>query len=101
MLYGTSNRPEPFPVTLTLYPAFVMATVVLMAIPGPNVAVIVAGSLSRGVRYGLATVAGTSAAMVLQLALVAAGMAQMLGSLGSWFEEVRWVGVAYLIFLGV
>jgi homoserine/homoserine lactone efflux protein len=88
-------------VTLPLYLAFVAATVVLMAIPGPNVAVIVAGSLSRGVRYGLATVAGTCAAMVLQLALVAAGMAQVLGSLGVWFEAVRWVGVVYLIYLGV
>lgn len=64
-------------------------------------ALIVAGSLSRGTRYGLATVVGTSAAMVLQLTLVALGMASALGALGAWFGEIRWLGVAYLIYLGV
>ena len=66
--------------SLALYLGFVTATVVLMAIPGPNVALIVGGSLAHGPRMGLATVAGTSAAQVLQLALVAAGMASMLGA---------------------
>jgi homoserine/homoserine lactone efflux protein len=84
-----------------LYLAFVAATVVLMAIPGPNVALIVGGSLAHGPRIGLATVAGTSAAQVLQLALVAAGMASMLGAFGGWFAELRWLGVAYLLYLGI
>jgi homoserine/homoserine lactone efflux protein len=84
-----------------LYLAFVAASAVLMAIPGPNVALIVAGSLERGPRFGLATVAGTSAAMVVQLALVALGMAEVLGALGRWFEWLRWAGVAYLVYLGL
>ena len=84
-----------------LYLAFVGATAVLMAIPGPNVAIIVGGSLAQGPRAGLATVAGTSAAMVVQLALVALGLASALGALGAWFGEIRWVGVAYLVWLAV
>lgn len=87
--------------SLELYLAFAAATAVLMAIPGPNVALIVAGSVAHGPRHGLATVAGTSAAMVVQLAVVALGMAQLLGRLGGWFEWVRWIGVIYLIWLGV
>ena len=87
--------------SLELYLAFAAATAVLMAIPGPNVALIVAGSVAHGPRHGLATVAGTSAAMVVQLAVVALGMAQVLGRLGGWFEWVRWIGVAYLLWLGV
>jgi homoserine/homoserine lactone efflux protein len=86
---------------LQLYLPFAAASVVLMAIPGPNVALIVAGSLARGPRFGLATVAGTSGAMVVQLALVALGMAQILGALGRWFEALRWLGVAYLVYLGL
>lgn len=39
--------------------------------------------------------------MVVQLGLTAAGMTELLGSLGTWFEWVRWVGVAYLIYIGV
>ena len=83
-----------------LYLAFVAATVVLMLIPGPNVALIVANSVAHGPRYGLATVAGTSSATVLQLAVTALGMASLLAALGDWLQWVRWIGVAYLLYLG-
>jgi threonine/homoserine/homoserine lactone efflux protein len=85
----------------SLYVAFIAAVTVLMVIPGPNVALIVANSVAHGSRYGLLTVAGTSTAMLLQLALVAVGMTPLLGALGSWFELLRWVGVAYLVYLGL
>jgi len=85
----------------SLYFAFIAAVTVLMLIPGPNVALIVANSVAHGARYGLLTVAGTSSAMVVQLALVALGMTPLLAALGSWFELLRWIGVAYLVFLGI
>src|SRR5437868_6648231 len=88
-------------IDLGLYCGFVAAVTVLMLIPGPNVALIVANSVAHGPRYGLLTVAGTSAAMVLQLALVALGMTPLLGMLGSGFEVLRWIGVAYLLYLGI
>ena len=86
--------------SIELYLAFVAATVLLMLIPGPNVALIVANSVAHGPRYGLATVAGTSSATVLQLAVTALGMASLLAALGDWLEWVRWIGVAYLLYLG-
>jgi threonine/homoserine/homoserine lactone efflux protein len=88
-------------IDLSLYLAFIAAVTVLMLIPGPNVALIVANSVAHGSRYGLLTVAGTSTAMVLQLALVALGMTPLLAALGAWFELLRWVGVAYLVLLGI
>jgi len=88
-------------IDLHLYAAFVAAVTTLMLIPGPNVALIVANSVAHGTRYGLLTVAGTSAAMVLQLAVAAIGMTEALATLGSWFEWLRWIGVAYLLYLGV
>jgi homoserine/homoserine lactone efflux protein len=84
-----------------LFLAFVLAVTILMLIPGPNVALIVANSVTYGFRYGLLTVAGTSAAMVVQLGLTVLGMTELLGTLGAWFEWIRWIGVAYLIYLGV
>jgi threonine/homoserine/homoserine lactone efflux protein len=57
--------------------------------------------VAHGSRYGLLTVAGTSTAMLLQLALVALGMTPLLAALGSWFELLRWIGVAYLVYLGI
>jgi homoserine/homoserine lactone efflux protein len=84
-----------------LYLAFVAAVTILMLIPGPNVALIVANSVTYGYRYGFLTVAGTSSAMVVQLTLTMLGMTELLGSLGGWFEWIRWIGVAYLVYLGI
>jgi homoserine/homoserine lactone efflux protein len=46
-------------------------------------------------------VAGTSSAIVVQLALTSLGLTATLGVLAGWFEWIRWVGVAYLLFLGI
>ncbi len=80
---------------------FILAVTVLMLIPGPNVALIIANSVAYGPRFGLLTVAGTSSAIVVQLVITALGMAEVMHVLGAWFEWLRWVGVAYLVFLGV
>lgn len=87
--------------TVELYLAFIAATAVLILIPGPNVALIVANSVAHGTRFGLLTVAGTSSAMVVQLALTVLGMSALLGVLSGWFDWLRWIGVAYLVVLGV
>lgn len=81
--------------------AFALATTILMLIPGPNVALIVANSVAWGTRYGLLTLAGTASAMVVQLALTTLGMSAALGVLASWFEWLRWIGVVYLLWLGL
>src|ERR1700687_4704910 len=88
-------------IDIELYLTFVAATAILILIPGPNVALIVANSVAYGTRFGLLTVAGTSSAMVLQLALTALGMTALLGTLATWFEWIRWIGVFYLLWLGV
>jgi threonine/homoserine/homoserine lactone efflux protein len=84
-----------------LYAAFVAATLVMIAIPGPNVALIVGASVSQGRRMGLVTVAGTSCAMAVQLSLTVAGMASVSIVLAHWFEWLRWAGVAYLAVLAI
>ena len=65
---------------LTLLLGFVLATVVLMLIPGPNVALIIANSVGHGTRFGLLTVAGTASAMAVQLVAVGLGLAGCVGS---------------------
>ena len=85
---------------MQLYLAFLAAAVVLALIPGPNVAVITASSVAYGARFGLLTVAGTSTAILVQLVLVGLGLSAALGTLGAWFEWIRWIGVAYLLYLG-
>jgi threonine/homoserine/homoserine lactone efflux protein len=88
-------------IALPLYLTFVATTAALIAIPGPNVALIVANSVAYGTRFGLLTVAGTSTAVVLHLSLTVLGMAGLLAVLADWFEWIRWAGVAYLLWIGI
>jgi threonine/homoserine/homoserine lactone efflux protein len=87
--------------SLELYLTFVAATTVLILIPGPNVTLLVANSLTYGPRRALVTLAGTSSAIALQLLVVAFGMSALILLLAQWFEWLRWAGVAYLVFLGI
>lgn len=92
-------------VTLVIDPSlllpFVLTSLLLMVIPGPNVALIVANSLGQGTRAGLLTVAGTASAGALLLVLAGAGLTAMLTTAAEWVEWIRWLGVAYLVYLGV
>jgi threonine/homoserine/homoserine lactone efflux protein len=86
--------------TLELYLAFVAATTIMILMPGPSVLLTVAHAMTFGGRRALLTVAGTSTAIVLQLAVTALGMTSLLLVLSEWFEVLRWAGVAYLVYLG-
>jgi homoserine/homoserine lactone efflux protein len=87
--------------SLELYFAFMAMAAVLILIPGPNVALIVASSVAHGWRYGLLMVAGTSSAMFIQLTLTVFGLTAALSVMAGWFEWLRWGGVAYLVYLGM
>ena len=84
-----------------LYLAFVIVSSMLIVVPGPNVLLIVATSLSCGRKSGLATVAGSTCAMALQLGIAALGTAWVAAFLAEAFGVLKWLGVAYLIYLGV
>ena len=84
-----------------LYLAFVLVSSVLIVVPGPNVLLIVATSLSHGRRSGLATVAGSTCAMALQLGIAALGTVWLAAFLAEAFGILKWLGVVYLVYLGV
>jgi threonine/homoserine/homoserine lactone efflux protein len=88
-------------VNLDLYVTFVLIATGMILIPGPNVLLIVSNGIAHGSRSGLQTVAGTSSAMVVQLAVTTLGTASLLAVLSESFQWLRWVGVAYLVWLGV
>jgi len=81
--------------------ALVVATAVLVTIPGPNMALIVANSLKFGFRSGLVTVMGTTMGLGMQLALVVVGMTAVIELAADTLNWVRWAGAAYLVWLGV
>lgn len=81
--------------------ALVGATALLVAIPGPNVALIVANTIAYGFRFGAATVFGTTMGVALQLAVVVLGLATLLEFAASAFVWLKWAGVFYLVYLGI
>jgi len=83
-----------------LYLAFVAACVVVAVIPGPMVALVVANSLSHGTRAGLLNVAGAQLGLALMLGSLVVGLASIIVTMGWWFDWLRLVGAAYLVWLG-
>jgi threonine/homoserine/homoserine lactone efflux protein len=81
--------------------ALVAATIVLILIPGPNVALIVANSLRHGLRFGLVTALGTTVGIAVQLFIVMAGFAALVERIAGALSIIKWLGVAYLVFLGI
>jgi len=81
--------------------ALAIATAILVAIPGPNVALIVANSVRHGFAAGARSALGVATGNALQLALVVAGMAAVIELAAGALEWIRWAGVAYLVFLGL
>jgi len=79
----------------------ILATLVLILIPGPNVALIVANSLRHGLKSGLSTTLGTTSGIAIQLFLVIAGMAAVIESAASALLWIKWLGVIYLIYQGI
>jgi len=80
---------------------FMAAIFALIVIPGPNVAVIVATGASHGSRSALMVVLGTTIAQAAQMALVVLGLTALLETFSWAFTLIKWLGIAYLVYLGV
>ncbi len=87
--------------SLELYTAYVAACIVVAVIPGPMVALVVANALTHGSRAGLLNVAGAQAAMALMMGVLVAGLAAVVETMGWWFDWLRLVGAAYLVWIGI
>lgn len=84
-----------------LYAAFILATAVLILIPGPIVTLVIANSLKHGMRTGVLTVIGANTGTTVMLTAGALGLSTVLAVAADIFEWVRWAGVAYLVYLGI
>ncbi|MEJ6785732.1 LysE family translocator [Aminobacter sp. Piv2-1] len=87
--------------SLELYVAYVLACIVIVLVPGPTVTLIIASSMRHGTRAGLANVLGTQAGLAIMIAIVGIGLTSAIETMGHWFEWVRLLGAAYLIWLGI
>jgi threonine/homoserine/homoserine lactone efflux protein len=84
-----------------LFSAFLLITVVLFLTPGPIVTLIIATGARQGTRAALLTVAGASTGNTLLVGCIAIGLGWILKTSAEIFDYLRWIGAAYLVFLGV
>ena len=79
---------------------FMAAALVLLITPGPAVLYIVARSIDEGRRAGLVSMLGVHAGTLVHVAAAAAGLSALLAASAMAFSVVKYLGAAYLIFLG-
>ena len=80
---------------------FVLAALVLLLTPGPAVLYIVARSIDQGRRAGLVSMLGVHAGTLVHIAAAAAGVSALLAASATAFSAVKYLGAAYLVYLGV
>ena len=80
---------------------FIGAALALLLVPGPAVLYITARSASQGRMAGLVSVLAIETANFLQAAAAALGLAAIVYSSALAFDVVKYLGAAYLIYLGI
>jgi threonine/homoserine/homoserine lactone efflux protein len=83
------------------YAVFLATAIALLLVPGPAVLYVVTRSIEMGRAGGLASVAGITTATFTHVALAAVGLSSLILASTVAFDAVRYVGAAYLLFLGV
>lgn len=84
-----------------LFSAYLLITFILVIVPGPIVTLVIATGATRGIRTALLTVAGTTLGTAALLACIAFGLNWILKTSAEIFEVLRWIGAAYLVWLGI
>lgn len=81
--------------------AFVAASAVLLAIPGPTILLVISYALGHGRRVAGASVAGVALGDFTAMTASMLGLGALLATSALLFTALKWIGAAYLIYLGV
>ncbi len=80
---------------------YVATVLLLMSTPGPSQLLMLSNSATNGLRRGMLTAAGDLTANLLQMLAAGLGLAAIIAASGTALAVIKWLGVAYLVFLGV
>ena len=81
--------------------AFAIAAVVLAITPGPGIAYVVARTVAGGRSEGLASCFGTAIGGMLHVLAAALGLSLVVAQSAVAFNLVKYLGAAYLVYLGI
>jgi threonine/homoserine/homoserine lactone efflux protein len=83
------------------YLTFLAASIALILVPGPAQALVIARTLSGGKRAGALTAVGLNIGTLFHAAAAALGLSAILATSALAFSVVKYVGAAYLLYLGI
>jgi homoserine/homoserine lactone efflux protein len=86
---------------LSIWLTYFLASVILSVTPGPGVFSSISSGLHHGVRLGIWNAVGMQVANLVHVIVVAAGLGAILLASETAFTAVKWLGVAYLVYLGI
>lgn len=86
---------------LTLWISFIGTVLIIGVTPGPSVLLATANGMNYGSKKTIGTILGDLSANTLQIILSACGLAAIVISSGEIFSLIKWVGVGYLIYMGI
>jgi len=81
--------------------AFAAASAVMLAIPGPTILLVISYALGHGRKASSATVAGVALGDFTAMTASMLGLGALLATSAALFTGLKWVGAAYLIYLGI
>ena len=81
------------------YPLFLVACVLLVLTPGPNLLYLISRTLCQGKGAGLISLAGTTSGFVVHIVAASLGLSAVLIAVPVMFDAVRFAGAAYLLWL--
>lgn len=87
--------------SIEIWFAFVVASAVLLVIPGPTILTVISYSVAHGRRANVPLVTAVALGDSTALALSLLGLGALLAASAFWFMVVKWVGGLYLLYLGI
>ena len=87
--------------TLDLWYAFVAATVVLLMIPGPTIILVLTYALTQGRKVAVASAAGVAFGDLIAMSASLVGIGAVVLASATLFTAIKWVGAAYLVWMGI
>ncbi|MEM9590006.1 MAG: LysE family translocator [Pseudomonadota bacterium] len=85
--------------TFETWLAFVLASALVVLIPGPNIVLTVSYAVRHGLRSGVATVPGVVLGAFVAMSLSLAGAGAVLAASVVWFSVLKLLGALYLVWL--
>lgn len=87
--------------TIETWATFAAATAVLLVIPGPTILLVISYALGQGWRTALPVAIGVALGDFTAMTLAMLGVGALLSASATLFTVLKWVGAAYLIWLGI